>query len=176
MNAAVPVLGGVCVSLGVRLRRARRDRVIALARERAAMVREARADERRRLAVEMHDALGHVLTLLVLHANTLVVSAPDAGTRTVGERMSRLGGDALGELRQLLDLLKDPTRRPSERAVFRPATPRTVLRRHRWAPRWRRWSGTRETRARSSTSPGRGTTRACRRRSPARCTASCRRG
>ncbi|MCO5974107.1 sensor histidine kinase [Actinoallomurus soli] len=108
LSAAVPVLGGVCVSLRGRLRRARRDRVAALVQERAAIAREARADERRRLAVEVHDALGHVLTLLVLHANALAGGTADARTRSAAERMSRLGADGLTELRRLLDLLTDP--------------------------------------------------------------------
>jgi signal transduction histidine kinase len=108
LATAVPILGGICASLAQRLNQARRDRVAALARERAAVAERARADERRRLAVEMHDTLGHVLTLLVLHANVLTVTSADPAARTAGEQMSRLGTEGLGRLRHLLRLLDDP--------------------------------------------------------------------
>ncbi|MEV0700125.1 histidine kinase [Saccharopolyspora sp. NPDC050389] len=105
LSAAGPVLGGVSVSLARRLRQARRDRVAALARERAAAIREAREQERQKVAAEMHDTLGHVLTLLVLHANALAVTTTEGNARQAAEQMSRLGTEGLAELRQLLDLL-----------------------------------------------------------------------
>lgn len=107
-SAAAPILGGLALSLAGRLRRARRDRVAALARERVEVARRARETERQRLAAEIHDSLGHVLTLLVLHANALTVTTADQRAREAAERMSRLGTDGLAELRQLLDLLSQP--------------------------------------------------------------------
>ncbi|MGW0515799.1 sensor histidine kinase [Crossiella sp. NPDC003009] len=107
-STATPILGGVAVSLAARLQRARRDRVAALARDRAEVARRAREQERQRLAAEIHDSLGHVLTLLVLHANALTVTAAEAHARAAAERMSRLGNDGLAELRKLLDLLGPP--------------------------------------------------------------------
>ena len=110
MNAALPILGGLCASLAQRLNRARRDRVVALARERAAVAQAARADERRRLAAEMHDTLGHLLTLLVLHANVLTVRTTDPVATEAAEQMSRLGNEGIAELRSLLDLLGEDDR------------------------------------------------------------------
>ncbi|MCO1574560.1 histidine kinase [Crossiella sp. SN42] len=107
-NTTTPILGGVAVSLAARLRRARRDRVAALARDRAEVARRAREQERQRLAAEIHDSLGHVLTLLVLHANALTVTTTDPPARAAAEKMSRLGNDGLAELRKLLDLLSPP--------------------------------------------------------------------
>ncbi len=105
IDAGVPILGGICLSLAVRLRQARRDQDTELFRERAALARQARSDERRRLAARLHDTLGHVLTLLVLHSNALAVSAADPAVRATGEQMSGLGRDGVRELRQTLDLL-----------------------------------------------------------------------
>ncbi len=108
--AAAPILGGLAIGLAGRLRRARRDRVAALARERAEVARRARDDERQRLAAEIHDSLGHVLTLLVLQANALTVTTTDHHAQDAARRMSRLGTDGLTELRQLLQLLSPPER------------------------------------------------------------------
>jgi signal transduction histidine kinase len=117
MSAAVPILGGLCASLAQRLNRARHDRLAALARERAAVARTARADERRRLAAGMHDTLGHVLTLLVLHANALTVRTSDPVAGAAAEQMSRLGNEGLAALRSLLDLLSEPGAVPAEAPV-----------------------------------------------------------
>jgi signal transduction histidine kinase len=110
MSAAVPILGGLCASLAQRLNQARRDRVAALARERTAVAQAARADERRHLAAEMHDTLGHLLTLLVLHANVLTVRTTDPVASEAAEQMSRLGNEGIVELRSLLDLLSEDDR------------------------------------------------------------------
>jgi signal transduction histidine kinase len=108
MGAAAPILGGLCASLAKRLNLARHDRVAALGRERAAVARAARADERRRVAAEMHGTLGHLLTLLVLRANVLMVRTSDPAASEAAEQMSRLGNEGLAELRSLLDLLGGP--------------------------------------------------------------------
>lgn len=111
LGAAVPLLGGLCASLAVRLRQARRDRVAALERERDAMAYRARMDERQRVAAQVHDTLGHVLTLLVLHANALAATG-DAAGRAAGERISVLGNQGLTELRRILALLDAPAAVP----------------------------------------------------------------
>ena len=105
INAAAPTLGGVTVLFARRLAQARRDRVAAVERERAAEMREAREQERQLLAAEVHDTLGHVLTLLVLHANALGVTTTDPEVKRAAEQMSGLGSDGLIELRHLLELL-----------------------------------------------------------------------
>ncbi|GAB3687019.1 sensor histidine kinase [Saccharopolyspora tripterygii] len=105
INAAAPTLGGVTVLFARRLAQARRDRVAAVERERAAEMREAREQERQLLAAEVHDTLGHVLTLLVLHANALGVTTTDPEVKRAAEQMSGLGSNGLIELRQLLELL-----------------------------------------------------------------------
>lgn len=126
-GAAVPFLGGTCVSLAIWLQRARRDRVAALSRERAALADRARAGERQALAAQVHDTLGHVLTLLVLHANVLAVSATtDPAARATGEQMSRLGNDGLTELRRILALMDAPASGPPR--VSGPVRPEVSIR------------------------------------------------
>ena len=125
MSAAVPILGGLCASLARRLNRARHDRLAALARERVEVARTARADERRRLAAGMHDTLGHLLTLLVLHANALTVRTSDPVAIAAAEQMSRLGNEGLTALRSLLELLSEPgpvaAERPAPAEHLRPS-------------------------------------------------------
>lgn len=108
LAAIAPVLGGVATVLARRLAQARRDRAEALTRERVAVARQEQAAERERLSADMHDNLGHVLTLLVLHANALAVSGADPAAREAGRRIGELGGSGMTELRRLLSLLDDP--------------------------------------------------------------------
>jgi signal transduction histidine kinase len=84
-----------------RARRAETDRDRALA--------EARAAERTRIAAEMHDALGHRLSLLAATAGA-VEFRPDAppGQLAAAAGQIRTGAaDALEDLRQLVRLLRD---------------------------------------------------------------------
>ncbi|MGW0892422.1 sensor histidine kinase [Saccharopolyspora sp. NPDC002578] len=108
LAAIAPVLGGIATVLARRLAQARRDRAEALTRERVAVARQEQAAERERLSADMHDNLGHVLTLLVLHANALAVSSSDPAAREAGRRIGELGGSGMTELRRLLALLDDP--------------------------------------------------------------------
>ena len=101
VNALVGFVGGFAISSSRRLNRARRDRV-------AAAAREALAEQRRRIARQMHDTVSHKVTLLVLNANALAVTSGDPEARQAAERMSSLGTGALGELRDFLHLLADP--------------------------------------------------------------------
>ncbi|GLY35499.1 hypothetical protein Amsp01_015230 [Amycolatopsis sp. NBRC 101858] len=108
LGAAVPLLGGTCVSLAVRLRRARADRAASLAAERAATAYRARVAERQRVAARLHDSLGHVLTLVVLRANALGANAADPEVRAAAGQIGDLGARGLTELRHALDLIDAP--------------------------------------------------------------------
>ncbi|MDX8034087.1 histidine kinase [Lentzea sp. BCCO 10_0856] len=94
-------LGGLY--LGTRRRLAR-----ALAeRERELLAERARADERTRLAAEMHDVVTHRLNLMVLHAGAMRVAAKDDGTRQAAEELRTAGCQALTELRDLVGVLRN---------------------------------------------------------------------
>jgi signal transduction histidine kinase len=95
--------------------RARADLMVALTEraeraeaERELLAREAIATERARIAREMHDAVGHRVSLMVLQAGAIEMAASDR------ERVEQLacqvqvaGRQALDELRQAVGVLRD---------------------------------------------------------------------
>jgi signal transduction histidine kinase len=80
------------------------ERNIRLRNERGAVAERARARERARIAGEMHDSLGHRLTLISMYAGALRTSAdhPDA---TV-DVLHQASVAAMAELRQILGVLR----------------------------------------------------------------------
>jgi signal transduction histidine kinase len=95
--------------------RARRD-VLAAARERADRLEreqvmraeQARAQERARIAREMHDVVAHRVSLMVLHAGALEVRAADDPTARTASMIGDIGREALSNLRELLGVLRSP--------------------------------------------------------------------
>ncbi|NVI91548.1 hypothetical protein HUX53_30800 [Actinomadura sp. BRA 177] len=84
-------------------------------RERHLLAERARAEERARLAAEMHDVVAHRVTLMVLQAGALRVRAPDEPTRAAAEELRGTGCQALEELRDVIGLLRrDPGQAPAE--------------------------------------------------------------
>ncbi|WP_222868721.1 sensor histidine kinase [Actinomadura syzygii] len=75
-------------------------------RERHLLAERARAQERARLAAEMHDVVAHRVTLMVLQAGALRVHAPDETTRAAAEELRAAGCQALDELRDVIGLLR----------------------------------------------------------------------
>ncbi len=89
---------------------ARRRLVCALTeraeRERHLLAERARAEERGRLAGEMHDVVTHRVSLMVLQAGALRVTASDEATRRAAEELRAAGCQALEELRDLVGILR----------------------------------------------------------------------
>lgn len=83
-----------------------RDRAARAERESHLLAEQARADERARLAGEMHDVVTHRLSLMVLQAGALGVSAVDEATRRAAEDLRAAGCQALDELRDLVGILR----------------------------------------------------------------------
>ncbi|WP_087095862.1 sensor histidine kinase [Nocardiopsis sp. JB363] len=82
----------------------------------------ARAEERARLANEMHDIVTHRVSLIVLQAGALRVTATDDAVRSAAEEMRGTGYRALGELRDLTGVLSqghglEPLTDPDPRAL-----------------------------------------------------------
>ena len=109
------VLAGLAVvaGIGVRALRERSDALRRalddLAAERAAHAATVAAAERRRIARDMHDVLTHTMSAVAVQAGALrlrMSSGPEAAAVARLEASSR---DAMRELRQLLDLLRDET-------------------------------------------------------------------
>ncbi|MEW2133250.1 histidine kinase [Streptomyces sp. NPDC005435] len=89
-----------------RLLRALVERAERAERERHLLAERARAEERARLAGEMHDVVTHRVSLMVLQAGALKVTAPDEGTRRAAEELRAAGCQALEELRDLVGILR----------------------------------------------------------------------
>jgi signal transduction histidine kinase len=108
-------LGGVWL-LGrwVRQRRHRTDdlerHAAALAADRQALAREAVADERARIAREMHDAVAHSVSVMVLQAGAaeqVLATSPERARESL-VTIQDTGREAIVELRRMLGLLRDP--------------------------------------------------------------------
>lgn len=106
---------GLPVVLGAFLG-ARRD-LLASLRERAERAEaeqhlraeQARAAERSRIAREMHDALGHRISLVALHAGGLEVSASSPQAARSAELIRTTAREALQDLRAILGVLREDT-------------------------------------------------------------------
>ena len=83
-----------------------RERATQLEREQAVRAGRARAEERARIARDMHDVVAHRVSLMVLHAGALEMNAKDDYTAGEAELIRLTGKDALAQLRQLLGVLK----------------------------------------------------------------------
>jgi signal transduction histidine kinase len=99
---AIAGLTGLYLGTRRRLAQALADRADG---ERELATERARADERTRLAAEMHDVVTHRLNLMVLHAGALRMAAKDDGVRTAAEELRTAGCQALTELRDLVGVL-----------------------------------------------------------------------
>jgi signal transduction histidine kinase len=99
----------VVVMLFVRRIVGDRERRAELAeRERDVASREAVFDERARIARELHDAIAHNVSMMVLQAGAErhVLSGDAGGTREVLEGIERTGRSALVEMRRLVGMLR----------------------------------------------------------------------
>jgi signal transduction histidine kinase len=115
-SAAVITVGVLRIMLGPlvamyvvtrrRLVQALTERAERAEREQHLLAEQARAEERARLAGEMHDVVTHRLSLMVLQAGALRVTAPDEPTRKAAEELRAAGCRALDELRDLVGILR----------------------------------------------------------------------
>jgi signal transduction histidine kinase len=105
LRTAIGPLVALYVDARRRLLRALVERAERAERDRDLRAAQARADERARLAAEMHDAVTHQVSLMVLQAGALRVTATDDATREAAERVRAAGCRALDELRDLVGVL-----------------------------------------------------------------------
>jgi signal transduction histidine kinase len=115
-SATVIIVGPLRILLGPlvaiyvvtrrRLVRALTERAERAEREQQLLAEQARAEERARLAGEMHDVVTHRVSLMVLQAGALRVTAPDEPTRKAAEELRAAGCRALDELRDLVGILR----------------------------------------------------------------------
>ena len=84
------------------------DRAAALERERGANSRVAAAEERARIARELHDVLSHSVSVMVVQAGAerLALGSGRAATGEALEAIEQTGRQALAEMRRLLGMLR----------------------------------------------------------------------
>ena len=108
------ILGGPWLAgLAIRLRREREQvltrRTVELERDQEERARAAVAEERTRIARELHDVVAHAISVVVVQARggrKVLASDPEA-SRTAFDSIERTGEQALGEMRRLLGMLRD---------------------------------------------------------------------
>ncbi len=106
------IVAGMPIAIGL-LAHAREElsaRIAELAasreRERLLHAHAVRADERARLAREMHDVVSHQVSLIAMQAGALRVAAVDPSTKQVAGTIRTLSTRTLDELRQLVSVLR----------------------------------------------------------------------
>ncbi|MEB3966436.1 histidine kinase [Streptomyces kunmingensis] len=120
----LPALAGTLLARRRPLVRLLRERNAYLEQARALTAAAARMEERTRVAGEMHDLLGHRLSLISVHAGALELAASRQAPGLVGqaELLRTTAGTAMEELREILGVLRresltdltDPTDRERE--------------------------------------------------------------
>ena len=105
---AAPTVAGRLIRNRSQLQRALREKAARVERERAAAAELAVADERSRIAGDLHDIVAHALTEMTLQATAagrLATRDPERARGAFAAVEDR-GRDALGELRRLLGVLR----------------------------------------------------------------------
>ncbi len=100
---------GLAVAVGLYLRARAdfitglQDRAERLERERELLARQAVADERVRIARELHDVVAHNVSLMVVQAQAMAATGGDADGM---QRLANVGREALAEMHRMLGLLR----------------------------------------------------------------------
>src|SRR4051812_33858419 len=105
----------VLVMVFLRIIVGRRDRQLRVAeRERDLARREAVVEERARIARELHDAIAHHVSMMVVQAGAerRVLDGKGGTTREVLETIERIGRGALTEMRRLVGMLRSDAGEP----------------------------------------------------------------
>jgi signal transduction histidine kinase len=106
LRTAVGPLLGLYFTARHAVVQALKERAERAERESYLLAEQARTDERARLAGEMHDVVTHRVSLMVLQAGALRVTATDEATRRAAEELRAAGCQALDELRDLVGILR----------------------------------------------------------------------
>ena len=83
------------------------ERRRAAARERVLVAERAAAEERLRIARELHDAVGHDVSLMVVQAQALGATTEDARVRDASAAIADLGRRTMTEMHRTLRVLRD---------------------------------------------------------------------
>ena len=83
-----------------------RERAECLARERELLAERAVAEERVRIAQELHDVVAHNVSLIVVQAQALGATVPDDRVTEATDGIADLGRQAMAEMHRTLKLLR----------------------------------------------------------------------
>jgi signal transduction histidine kinase len=106
------IMVGLAVALGLFIRARAdyvtglRDRATRLERERALLAEQAVAEERVRIARELHDVVAHNVSLMVVQSQALAATGADPDHRATLGTVADLGREALSEMHRMLGLLR----------------------------------------------------------------------
>jgi signal transduction histidine kinase len=102
------VVSAAAWAVGMRARFA--ERAVEDHRRRLARASEAATQERQRIARELHDILGHTITVMVLQASGArrILASDPAGADDALSRVEQVGKEAMGDLRRMLTLVRSP--------------------------------------------------------------------
>jgi signal transduction histidine kinase len=91
------------------------ERAVELEREQEERARAARAEERARIARDLHDVISHNVSVMVLQASVerRLLDGERESTREALHSIEQAGRDALAELRRLLGVLRKETEAPA---------------------------------------------------------------
>jgi signal transduction histidine kinase len=112
------LVAGLPITIGllVHARQELSDRISELAesreRERVLHAHAIRADERAKLAREMHDVVSHQVSLIAMQAGALRMAVADAEHKQVAGTIRTLSTRTLDELRQLVSVLRTEDNQP----------------------------------------------------------------
>jgi signal transduction histidine kinase len=141
----LPLTAGLWVAARREVRSGVRATALGREREQAARFEQARAEERARIAREMHDVVAHQVSLMVLHAGALEVNAPDEATATAAALIRTTGREALTDLREVLGVLRSRDARLDPRPTLEDLDRLVVQSRLAGVPVSRRDEGTART-------------------------------
>ncbi|MBO0841014.1 MAG: sensor histidine kinase, partial [Sciscionella sp.] len=112
MWAAITAGMPIAIGLLITTRQALRTRISELAasrvREQQLHARAVRADERAKIAREMHDVVSYQVTLMAMQAGALQMTGGDEQSREIAGTIRKLCGSTLDELRGLVGALRGP--------------------------------------------------------------------
>jgi signal transduction histidine kinase len=101
----LPTTIGLYIRRSRQLVRAHQQRAESLQLQQELVAERAVLRERARIAQEVHDALGHQLSIVVLHAGALALTGGSAAER--GELIRIAGKEAMQDLRRVIGVLSD---------------------------------------------------------------------
>jgi signal transduction histidine kinase len=111
-SCAAAVAVGLYIGAQRRVRAGLHERAERLERERGLLAERAAAQERVRIAQELHDIVAHNVSLMVVEAQALGATVPDERVARSTDAIANLGRQAMSEMHTTLRLLRADSETP----------------------------------------------------------------